>query len=719
MRLSVLPWFFIFVVSCEERFLALALRKVGRHRSNATSAARREAKATRGRSGLFAPAALVVRRQRLAASRIASGSAEETPGDIRYPRAHGTLVSVNSTEAMTAQAHEAHNLAWFVARTADMYKEVVSWLVTIERNDMAALLFALVILCYFVKVMYFDLPRAPRSTELWNATKKEVDLFFSHEVDEMLTSLQEIQANSVHLAERHFQDKYRNMVKQMKEGLRLDFSRTPEFLVSRFRDFVCGYLHTFHQCSLDPQDQPNIVCSQEKMRNTTSIKELCTVVLQESEGKMLDLAKAEMVAVDDLNMLLAESRALIETVEQNQAGTHWIRMRCTSLWCKRPSRGGGLDKGLLVPVDIGLFFLQLNLFSMWQAGLLLSFLFGFSTMSSLHWRGKHHLGHAVGLSVCLLVLILYKVRVLHRSQELEQATQQLQKHHQEATHIYMSMRKALGQYSQVVKLWRYQTMNLLDLWDEHVQFCINNFNNPDMRWGQVTKIHDRLLAAREGMGGTSLYMGKQALNEETLAYASSQMKHSINRIGEAYDRKDYALLLKLYDNFCCFLAVNVVGSHNLPDLPGGVQVSLAIGKRKHSQHLEQDLDLACTRSIAGSRNPMWREGFELPVQMGEDIITIEVFATGDESSALSLSRSTAAASRSTVATSRNLGFAEVPFRGCPGRWISKTTNLTVLDPSANGSTVEVELFFGTCIQHYAFLSSRSLPNMESLGHFLA
>jgi len=256
----------------------------------------------------------------------------------------------------------------------------------------------------------------------------------------------------------------------------------------------------------------------------------------------------------------------------------------------------------------------------------------------------------------------------------------------------MNMSASMLQSELVLKLWRHQTVNLLELFKAVSMLAqAVGLEKP----GKEQEVRDvmeglntRLRAVQAGFGEMSLYL-REEVEDDILALGSAQLKKNISQISEYAGKADVKSIQLYLDNIFGMLFVKVVKASKLPNLDAGFFKS------------SQDMTDACvvlrlcgqgreecpqTAVVKDDLNPTWDEEFILPVLPDQKKLTFEIFDS-DEDQWVGRGRD-------------EIGFVTATFRHESGAWIKRKEPVLSFKSSTplSKSTFEYHLLFVNTFQ---------------------
>merc|ERR1740121_93073 len=235
-------------------------------------------------------------------------------------------------------------------------------------------------------------------------------------------------------------------------------------------------------------------------------------------------------------------------------------------------------------------------------------------------------------------------------------------------------------------------MNRLDLFDavKGLTFGLNwqDENAQKEVRNAMENINSKLARVVDGMGGLRLYLGREAIDDDLLANAGSQMKGNIETIGQCADKGEVQNVEELLDHICGFIYLRIRRARNLPNKDAGVffegsdltdaYVLIRMGDTKRK-------DCPSTRVIKDNLHPVWDEEFVLPVPATQRKLTLEVFDSDDDA---------------WVGSKReSIGYLQVEFRNHQATWVERNEHLHYFQSRKNlKSKLEYSFFYVTCIK---------------------
>jgi len=589
-------------------------------------------------------------------------------------------------------------------------------------DEYLALGYALLFMIYFAKIMYMDWPLAQEMLEKRKAIAEETQDLFLGSVQELVVQLQEARETTSQLAELHFQEKYRGFTKFLNHIVRSKIGRSPGSPVTEgFKKYLKMWMAAFGEVASEPDTKPLILCEEEKMASAKNLVEFAKIIMAESKGKVKNLAEDAIKEAQDLYDQLQTQKDA--EVGGGVTSSTWFKFEMNFKFSGEPQK-----KESPLPYDIEMFCAKLTLVSQWHAGLLGCGLFGVLLSLLMHLTSKHFYGLLVNVATVMIVVLLFLAEALdeHIRLDKETAATKQEQENVEAikAKIYASMEKA----SRVTKLWRYKTMNMLDLFEavEGLSYSLD-FADPD-REKQVSAIIEsfakRIEAVVDGMGELENYLADDELGgipENILQMACKQMKANIGVISELADAGNLTKMNLYIDNIFNYLLVVIKQAKDVPNLDAGLFYE---GQNKTDSFIVLRIDdkpvsdCPTTKVIMDDLNPVFDEEFfvEVPVQSND--LRMELFDSD--------------ADQWVGGDPDGIGYLKCSFREKPGQWVKRRGNFFHWENKTKmTATLEYELFFITSLKDVSVLEAQAEGGMEgaksiatmkaaqSLGAFLA
>jgi len=515
--------------------------------------------------------------------------------------------------------------------------------------------------------------KTKKLNEMRSLIKMERQKFNSF-VEEMLGPLQAIEENSSDVAECRFREKYRALVHVVQFGVRENNESTNAILISRNRKFMLLWMQAFEDCTLDPENNPMILCPPSRLSDPKRCVDIYSTILNAIEETEPDFAMAQMLNARKFHLMSGKG----PSDEQDS----WIapqRPKCF------PSLQTGREK--VYPLTLHLFCLRIRVNSFWHASVIMLFLYGCGAAPLLHFWGKHVVAVTMDIAVCLLFILLVGVDKLEDHVILEQELSHIKAQKVQVEAMLKNVKKWIENYDRVCMLWK-QTLTKLDLMEEMAAAFFRLWNTTkkedfDLGWDPLREVNEKLQAILTGMGTSREYL-HCSWSEEWLAKANEHMQESVLRISRAIDAKQWEQMVQFLGNFFGYLKVRIKGANDLGLNDG----SFFKAPKKPKPYLvgymgqvgQRDEVKMRTKTAPETCSPKWNQEFEYPVDT-EEFITFEV-RSGEEL----------------------LGYCTLPLRESPGEWQVKRSRLRDSTGKAGKATLDVEYFFGDCVRQ--FLTSK-------------
>lgn len=496
-----------------------------------------------------------------------------------------------------------------------------------------------------------------------------------------------------------------------------DLERHGSLMVEPFRTFTKIWLEAFQECSLDPENKPTILCPSNKLNEARSVASIAAVVAKEAPGKLPNFSKSDG----------SRAQELLQQVERDKEETHLCsHTSLVAFVCSCYVFWERWDKEYPYPGYLNIFFLRILVISWWHMVLMFSSVAGVGLAVHLHRSLAHVTAVCVDIALVFVAVLIALEPTLSDSLRLDRELKEVERQQQDVEEIKHNFQVWVDEYNKVTNLWRYQTMNKLDL-VEAIWGILDFPKKIDQSIERSIRLtlktlNKKLQATLDGMGSASMYLDPTDQEDEIqhMENASKQMRTSIDRISEAAAQQNLADVELYLDNFFTMLIVYIDQASDLPNKDGGVffdrkgdltdaYVLLRAGKVRRR-------DAPRTKTIQDSLNPSWEEEFYLEVPIDVKVLTLEVF-DDDEDQWVGAKR-------------EGVGYLNVEFRHTTGQWVQKSDRLLSFPHGEEmDAKINFQYFFATSLQELSRLDDSMGPNwrnyksismarIESLGAFL-
>jgi len=557
----------------------------------------------------------------------------------------------------------AQNQSALLEQRASMLPPVGGRLSLASRpSEVLGLLFFAICLGYFCYVQCCLWPDASECDEVRKALRVEHD-WFLNQVEEILEPLQPIQETSTQLVEPQFLNRYRSFIRWLHAGVRRD--------EGLHEDCLLEWLDAFRECSADPENHPIVIeCS--KLRGVSSVKEAEDAIQELQQRPPPKFAISGMMSAQGWHQKYLErkKKTFVQAVVPP-----WIQFTndIANSWTWK----GGVGE---YPLAVQILWVKLAVSSRWHSALLLSALFGIGLAVFLHSSWRHVAALGVDVAVGLLLWVCSRAASLDDRVHLDAELAELAVLQEEVEAIAPNMQKVVQDFGKLCVYWK-QTMNKFDLWSEasRLRDVLSAQKMPQEEKtaivGKMSKGIQRLLDA---MVELPMYLESSDTKEAWLSKVNDHLKEGIARFGEKINRRDPNAALDVLDNIFGFVVVHVVGATQL-------QHGRDVYVETHLGSQWQATGRRCTEVMSGQTNPKWDQRFCIwaaPIQ--EPTLMFSVRSAGV-----------------------TLGTLSVPYNARPAEWVHVREQLQ--GASSQGSSLEVQLFFGTGAKHLELLTDEQLP----------
>jgi len=547
------------------------------------------------------------------------------------------------------------------------------------------ILFTLTFVLYSLKIMCIDYPRANAKTEERNNQKQLMHVLFMGNVRQLVSELESARERSGRLAQLHFQERHRGMVRAAVALLNSWWTKSYDKDSNPFVDVVRDHFYLrcvgFETCGPDPVTAPLVLCAGETFDACPTIEAVAGLFQQCKHKKMPDLAGDDIQEAQAIKDELTASQAT-----GVQSGSCWLACAC-GLGGSRQSQSRPW------PYDITCFCLKLTLLSAWHAMLLWFFLFGIGFGTVMHLQNKHVLGGAVNLATFLLAVVLAMAVVpLDEDRMLTVELEDLKEKSSSVEVVHKKIRSWAKRYDRATKLWQEHTMNKLDVLSALESFFwgteppVKGSKEEKQRLAFFVELNAKIRSTFERLGEPRLYIDKKAVDETLVTTASQHIKNKIVRIGELADKHNYTATLRALDTFFGVVRVRVQSATHLSRVDCDSHV--VIRELDHVVRVGEKRFQDCQKTavVEQSQDPSWNEEFDLWMPE-KDHFSLEVFGAEE-----------------------CIGFVTVSFRDVPNQWIDKTEHLVTLTGKKLKSKLAFQFCFASSINHLPCLDQG--PNAD-------
>jgi len=570
-----------------------------------------------------------------------------------------------------SQLQRAHQAKDFLQQHM-LHDKVVGWLdMGSHPAESLAVAFALLVVVFFFSAKCCTRrAKTEKLREMKALIQAERNKFGSF-VEEMLVPLEAIEENSSHVAECRFREKYRTLIHFLRGCLAENNQSTNAILIARYRKFMLLWLKAFEDCTFDPESKPVILCSPSRLNNVERCGDIFARILEEIAGKEPDFVLSQMLSVKEFQEKLKNGKGSPDGQQDS-----WIesKMQICSLSLQ-------MGEQHLFPLKFHFFCLRIRLNSLWHASMLVLFMYGCGAAIFMHSSARHAIAVAMDVAVCLLAIILADVDNLENHMIMERELNQVKAQKKQVETMLKSVKRWIVKHDRVCMLWK-QTLTKLDLMEEmsNAFQSLSSTRDFDLGWDPLREVNEKIEGILRGMGTSREYLNGHFPSDEWLAQSNEQMQESVTKISCAIEAKQWEQMVQCLGNFFGYIKVRIRGACDLQMSDSGFFKAATMPRAYVVGYLGQvgQCDKFKMRTDPGpeSCNPQWKKNCEYPVHT-EEFMTFEVRSGQDV-----------------------LGFATLPLREAPGKWVQKRSRLRDMMGKAGKATLDVEYFFGDCITHF-------------------
>jgi len=534
-------------------------------------------------------------------------------------------------------------------------------------------------LCFVTFIIFFLSDYTTEDMlEKFREKQERVALEYSESLDEFLRLLEKACGDNCTIAEQRFREKQRSLIRFFNWCADSDMEDIvyPSKLTEPFRQISQSIIAVWEQVSIDPIYSPCKLCSTAELRACgRSVREIATMLVQRLQANPVnfileDVTQSGTQAVQGLSGGKSKAR---KSKRDSRGMCSWLK--CKLCTCQCSFKGHGYPMYFRVPC------VGMTILSFMHIVRILAFVFGVICAQVLILVFKEFIvgGVVILAAVAMAVRLSYEELVNETAMmkidiiNLRSKKKEMETRHEQIKDIFQGMQAVLN-------LWRYQTLPRLDLLVEVLELA-----SWEKDWYHFWTCEAHIFHQLDKrFGGLGLWLGRHALNKNTLA----QVGDMVNKSTMTFHAQESNAAINAFANLrglFRFAVIRILECSNLPG-KGAAEVFVNIMADGNLLYQTKRVELKNTNPAWSAAGGPYTEEYSWAPEFGVESVQLQVRG------------------HDTQRRPMTMGYFDLAFSNYkPGEWTNVQSRLfnDVNHKQRSSGDIHFDIFPCTSVQHLA------------------